>query len=69
MWYREYRDYKPDKPIIRQQVEPGKGIIGCEMHDLFGWGTHLHIPLHKKKRGLLATLLIHVFGDIRYKDG
>lgn len=42
MWWREYKDYRPDSHIIKEKVESGKGIIGCEMHDRQGWGTTLH---------------------------
>lgn len=42
MWPKSYRDYPKDKPLIKNQVEPGKGIIGCEMHDLNGWGSSWH---------------------------
>lgn len=56
MWYREFRDYPPDSPLKQERVEPGKGIVGCEMHEHFGWGQafHQHPP---RKRGLLARLL------------
>ena len=57
MWYKEYKDYPIDKALIRQKVEPSHGIIGCEMHDLNGWGESYHQPLKKKKKGLIATLL------------
>lgn len=50
MWPKAYRDYKTDEPLIKERVEPGKGIIGCEMHDLNGWGLSLHIPRKKKKK-------------------
>lgn len=56
MWFKEYRDYPIDKPLIQEQVEPGRGIIGCEMHDLNGWGTHLH-QIKPCKKGILARLL------------
>ena len=39
MWPKFYRDYKVDTTLKQQQVESGKGIVGCEMHDLNGWGT------------------------------
>jgi hypothetical protein len=39
MWPKFYRDYKVDATLIKHQVEPGRGIVGCEMHDLNGWGT------------------------------
>jgi hypothetical protein len=61
MWHREYRDYKTDQPNVKQQVESGRGVCGCEMHELTGWGNTLQQPLKKKKRGLFAIL----FGDKR----
>lgn len=60
MWFKEYRDYKTDAPLIKEQVEPGHGIIGCEMHDLNGWGNEIHQP-RKKKRGFLSSLLLRLF--------
>lgn len=44
MWPKIYRDYKEDDPHKKCPVEPGKGIVGCEMHDLNGWGSTLHRP-------------------------
>lgn len=43
MWPKAYRDYEKDRPLIKYQIEPSHGIIGCEMHDLNGWGNTLHI--------------------------
>lgn len=59
MWPKKYRDYKTDEPLIKEQVQPGKGIIGCEMHEINGWGAEHHVPLKKRKRGLIATLLTY----------
>ena len=42
MWPKKYRDYPVDTPLVQQKVEPGRGICGCEMHDLNGWGNTLH---------------------------
>jgi len=39
MWYRYFKDYPPDSPLIQEEVSPGHGIIGCEMHELNGWGS------------------------------
>ncbi|WP_068469099.1 hypothetical protein [Candidatus Protochlamydia phocaeensis] len=64
MWFKEYRDYKIDKPLIKEKVEPGHGIIGCEMHDLNGWGIENH-RMRPKKRGFFAALLAQLFGDKR----
>jgi len=43
MWWIEYNDYKPDQPLIKDEVTPLHGIVGCEMHDLNGWGLGYHI--------------------------
>jgi hypothetical protein len=48
MWHKEYRDYETDQPLIKCQVYPEDGIIGCEMHDLNGWGNTIHKPLNLK---------------------
>lgn len=61
MWFREYRDYKIDDPLIKEQRAPSRGIIGCEMHDLNGWGETYHLPRKKKKKGLVATLIESFF--------
>lgn len=60
MWHKEYRDYPPDTPLIKHQVSPSHGIIGCEMHDINGWGHEHHIPI-KRRKGLVATLLSRFF--------
>jgi hypothetical protein len=57
MWFRIYHDYPPDRPLIKYTVEPGKGIIGCEMHELNGWGTERHKPRKARKKGFWTTLL------------
>lgn len=55
MWDRDYRDYKRDEPLVKKPIESGKGIFGCEMHEINGWGNTLHHP-GKKKRGFFASL-------------
>lgn len=60
MWFKEYRDYKTDTPLIKEQVESGRGIIGCEMHDLNGWGNEIHQPKKRKKKSL-TICLSHLF--------
>ena len=67
MWFKEYRDYPIDRPLIKEQVESGHGIIGCEMHDLNGWGTHLH-SIKPKKKGLWANLMSYLF-RLKKHDG
>jgi len=61
MWPKSFKDYPEDLPLVKQQVEPGKGIVGCEMHDLNGWGETWHIRKTKKK-GVIASLLFSLFG-------
>ncbi len=60
MWFKEYRDYPIDTPLIQKRVEPNHGIIGCEMHDLNGWGNEIHIPIKRQKKGLLLALLSYL---------
>lgn len=62
MWHKKYKDYPPDEPLVREQVTTGKGIVGCEMHDLNGWGNSLHIFRKGKKIGLLAKLINFLLG-------
>lgn len=44
MWPKSYKDYPKDTPLVKQQLQSGKGIIGCEMSELNGWGESYHIP-------------------------
>lgn len=67
MWPKSYRDYPVDESLVKQQVEPSKGIIGCEMHDLNGWGNTLHVPPEKKKQGLMRTLIDSLFNKFDKK--
>ncbi len=64
MWPKKYKDYPPDKPLIHYPVEPGKGIIGCEMHEINGWGDQVHYPAsrHRQRKGVVAKLLAYLFG-------
>ena len=62
MWHKEYRDYPMDTSQIQEQVSPGKGIVGCEMHDINGWGITRHIPKPKKK-GLWARCIQYLFRE------
>ena len=50
MWPKSYKDYPVDAPLIKNPIEPGKGITGCEMHELNGWGELHHVK--KKKKSL-----------------
>lgn len=61
MWEKEYRDYPPDSTLKKYAVEPNKGIVGCEMHELNGWGNKIHIPVKKKRKGLLNAIMSWLF--------
>ena len=67
MWFKEYADYPIDHSLIKEKVEPGRGIIGCEMHDLNGWGTTWHYNKPSKK-GLWRQLISIFFKSGRNKD-
>lgn len=56
MWQKAYKDYKQDEPLIKERVETGKGLIGCEMHELNGWGETWHVSRKKKKTGFWRSL-------------
>lgn len=56
MWKNTYKDYKPDEEWLQKTVEPGRGIVGCEMHEINGWGEAFHPP-KPRKRGILSRLL------------
>lgn len=62
MWSSEYQDYPTDSPIKKEKVEPGKGIIGCEMHEVCGYQETLH-QLPRERKGIVALLLSYLFGD------
>ena len=49
MWDKAYKDYPSWEPLIKQKVYPGKGITGCEMHDINGFGNEYQMPKKKKK--------------------
>ncbi len=56
MWLKSYKDYPEDQSVIQNQVESSHGIIGCEMHEVFGWGNTLHIPVGKFSRRVRARV-------------
>lgn len=59
MWFKEYRDYPIDSPLIKERVETNHGIIGCEMHEFNGWGNTFHETATPKKS--LIRRFIHLF--------
>lgn len=68
MWWREFKDYRPDDPLIKERVESGHGIIGCEMHDINGWGIKYH-RYRKPRPGLIGKLLAAMVGGRKHDDG
>jgi hypothetical protein len=66
MWFKHYRDYPIDRPLIKEQVEPNHGIVGCEMHDLNGWGSELH-RLKPRKRRFWANLKRYLFRECSHE--
>lgn len=62
MWFRQYKDYPIDTALKHEKVEPSRGIIGCEMHEINGWGNSLHIQ-KKRKKGFIALLLSYFFAN------
>lgn len=67
MWHKEYRDYKPHDRLIKQQVATGKGLKGCEMHELNSWGEDYHHPPAKQRHGIFSTLLRALSTKIKSK--
>lgn len=56
MWDKNYRDYPKDEGVKKHKVAPSHGIIGCEMHEVVGWGDSYHYE-PPRKRGLVSSLL------------
>jgi hypothetical protein len=54
MWQKAYRDYPEDTPLVKYQVETGRDMIGCEMHEINGWGNTLHCPQHRDHKRIRA---------------
>lgn len=69
MWPKEYRDYPIDEHLVKEQVEAGKGIVGCEMHEINGYGLTHHKEKGKKKKSLLVVLASLFFGKSKANDG
>lgn len=66
MWWKEYEDVRPDDPLVQERVEPGNGIVGCEMHGFYGWGErYAHAPSTKRQGiiGYLRALFHKLKGD------
>lgn len=61
MWNRKYKDYPKDTQMLKEKVESGKGITGCEMHEVYGWGEAFYDldervnppPVKRQRKGAL----------------
>jgi len=61
MWQKSYKDYKVDEPLIKRKVEPSKGIIGCEMHEINGWGNTFQYKPKRHRKGLFSIMIDSFF--------
>ena len=61
MWPKKYKDYPEDESLKKYRVEPGKGIQGCEMHELNGYGTSQH--RYKRRKNIIEKLLSYLWGS------
>lgn len=66
MWDYKYKKKPKDKKLNSEEVESGKGIIGCEMHELNGWGEEQH--QYKREGGGLLRSLFSFFFRVPYKE-
>jgi hypothetical protein len=68
MWFRAYKNYPIDRPLVQEKVEPLKGIIGCEMHEINGWGDHIHL-IPPPKQSLIKKIIYSFLNKKRDKPG
>jgi hypothetical protein len=61
MWPKKYKDYPEDELLIKYEVEPGDGIVGCEMHEFNGWGETRHVS-KKHSKNVFQRLMERLFG-------
>ena len=59
MWQKSYKDYEEDAPHKKERVTTGKGIVGCEMHERYGWGLTQH--RYKGPNGGIVRALMALF--------
>jgi hypothetical protein len=41
MWAKQFKDIPKDSPLKKHPLQEGKGVIGCEMKEINGWGQLL----------------------------
>lgn len=56
MWYTDYSSCPPDSPLKNEKVSPGKGIVGCEMHEINGWGSQYHLETITENNVTLSVI-------------
>lgn len=66
MWDYKYEKRKRDRDLLKEKVEAGKGIVGCEMHEINGWGIDHHQYPHRGN-GVLRALFAFFFRT-KYKN-
>lgn len=64
MWPKAYRDYPVDSALKKEKIFPSHGTIGCEMHELNGWGNSYQFPV-KKRKGMLGKILEPFNRDVK----
>lgn len=62
MWFKRYKDYPIDAPLLKETVESGKGVIGCEMHDRNGWGIEQHHAVPMQARSVWRRWISSIWG-------
>ncbi len=60
MWNYIYKKKKNDRELLEEKVDSGKGIVGCEMHELNGWGESHH-RYKREGNGYLRSLFSFFF--------
>lgn len=62
MWWQDFGDKGLDEPLKDIKLESGKGISGCEMQEICGWGINHH-TYYRPSVGFLRQLKSLIFGS------
>ncbi len=68
MWFKEYKNYPIDSPQKKERLTPSKGIIGCEMHELNGWGEEYQQSFPKKKKRVIGSFIQALFSKFGFNE-
>jgi hypothetical protein len=60
MWHNTYEDHPVDELLSKENPETGKGLIGCQMKEINGWGEAQHVKKHPPS-GMLKALIDFCF--------